>query len=76
MVTYLESVGKAALTPSAERSGADFAAAAFDEGFDPEGRPRGAYGCLFGRLDPPAFDVGRHAAASGLDFGEFGHEET
>lgn len=55
-MTYLESVGKAALTPSAERSGADFAAAAFDEGFDPEGRPRGAYECLFGRLDPPAFD--------------------
>ena len=56
MVTYLESVGKAALTPSTERPGADFAAAAFDEGFTPEGEPRGAYGCLFGRLDPPAFE--------------------
>lgn len=49
-------MGKAALKPKAERSSADFAAAAFDEGFRAEGEPRGPYRGLFERLDAAAFE--------------------
>lgn len=49
-------MGKAALKPTAQAGGAPFAAAAFDEGFSPDGAPRGSYAGLFGRLDAPALE--------------------
>lgn len=44
------------MKPTAERSDRHFAATAFDEGFGADGRPRGAYAGLFGRLDAPALE--------------------
>lgn len=67
-------MGNVALKPTGEPSAAGFGASAFDEGFGPDGRPRGSYAALFSRLDAPALDdaagwIERELARRGVVFG-------